>query len=156
MNLQLIYELLIEKNIPMKLENTILKEDTGPWNDYRKLQFTDDKWELIFVKWERANGEETPLKTFPDEKMACKYFYLCKLGNYYALQRAIEFKLKNKDLNFYEKDLFNLGNLKEALYRAGIPDQYYSLDGKLKKHSVFLERVNEKESRFKFIGSNLQ
>lgn len=45
-------------------------------------------------------------------------------------------------------------NLKEALLRLGIPDDYYSLDGQLKEHSIVLEKVNEHESKVKFIGNH--
>src|SRR5690625_4725850 len=156
MNLNLIYGLLTEKNISFTLKENILKENTGPWNDYKKLQLNNGNWELIHVKWERANGDEELIKSFKDESIACKLFYLYRLSYYFTFQYVLPFYKENKDINFYGGELFTLENLKEGLHRAGIPKQYYSLDGKLKEHSVVLERINEKKSKMLHIGRNLQ
>lgn len=156
MNLKIIHDLLNEKGYAMILDGNCLKEDTGPWNDYRKLRLNNGKWELINVKWERANGEEEILSTFENEKTACKFWYLRKIRSYYIRKYPLSFKYENKEFDYDQRDHFTLEILKEMLHRVGIPEQYYSLDGKLKEHSVVLERINEKKSKMLHIGRNLQ
>lgn len=47
---------------------------------------------------------------------------------------------------------FSLEVLKEALQRLGVSSEYYSLDGKMKNHSFFLDRINGKQSKVKFVN----
>lgn len=98
MNIQLVHQLLNEKNIKTIATNTSIKEDQGPWENHYKLIFKKDKWEFVFVKWERSDGREKILKTFCDEKTASKFFYFYQLHYHYFNHYLFLFPKKIKIL----------------------------------------------------------
>src|SRR5690625_4925798 len=49
---------------------------------------------------------------------------------------------------------YTLKDLKEDYRRLNMDPSYYSLDGKVKEHSMLFEKVNEEESKLYFIGQN--
>ncbi|MEI3604980.1 hypothetical protein SPD48_04690 [Pseudogracilibacillus sp. SE30717A] len=153
MNIKLIHELLTDKNIKMIATNTSIEEDPGEWDNHYKLQLQNGKWEFIFVRWEKSDGEEKVLKFFDDEETASKFFYLHRLNSYYLWQYIFPFEENNEDIHIGTPK-FNFINLKRALKRLGIPEKYYSIHGELKEHSLLLEKTNEHESKVKFIGDN--
>ncbi len=63
------------------------------------------------------------------------------------------FELENEDLNI-DEPYFTLENLIRALSRLNIDSNYYSLTGEIKEHSIYLDVINENESRVKFFGEN--
>lgn len=155
MNIRIVHQLFEEKGINMIVTDTLLDEHLAPHESYYKLQFEEGKWKFIYVQWERKNGEEKVLKEFDDEKVASRFFYLHRLRSYYLLQYIFPFKQdeNNEDINVSDPK-FNFSNLKEALRRLKIPEEYYSLNGELKEHSMVLEKVNEEECKVKFIGES--
>lgn len=153
MDIRLIHDLLLKKNIRTIVSDTSIEEDQGPWENYYKLRLKEDKWEFVFVEWEKSDGREKVLKIFDDEQTASKFFYLYQLHYYYLDNYLLPFAQKNKDINVRTRQ-FNFKNLQEALHRLGIPSEYYSLDGKLKEHCIVLDKVNDQEGKVKFIGKN--
>ena len=153
MNIRLIHKLLLNKNIKTIASDTSIEEDQGPWENHYKLRLKEEKWEFVFVEWEKSDGREKVLKVFDDEQTASKFFYLYQLHYYYLDHYLLPFAQKNKDINVRTRQ-FNFDNLQEALYRLGIPSEYYSLDGNLKEHCIVLDKVNNRESKVKFIGKN--
>ncbi|MEI3614499.1 hypothetical protein [Pseudogracilibacillus sp. SO30301A] len=153
MNITLIHRLLTGKNIKIIATDTSLQEDLGPWENHYKLRFKDGKWEFVFVQWEKSDGREKVLKYFDNEETASKFFYLYQLKKHYFYQYIRPFTQRNEDINVGTRQ-FNFENLKEALERLDIPGDYYSLHGELKKHSIVLEKINERESKVKIIWDN--
>src|SRR5690625_6056297 len=47
---------------------------------------------------------------------------------------------------------FKLENLKETFKRLKMDKSYYSFNGKVKEHSMFLETINNEESKVYFLG----
>src|SRR5690625_517353 len=78
---------------------------------------------------------------------------LIQLESYFFYKYIQPFELKNKDINFGMPDS-TLKELKEAFRRLNVDPSYYSLDGKVKEHSMFLETINNEESKVYFIGEN--
>src|SRR5699024_11274469 len=119
-----------------------------------KLNDETGKWEFIYVPHERRSfGGEEIEKSFNDEVGASNYYYLRQLSSYYYFKYIQPFELKNKDINFGMPDS-TLKELKEAFTRLNINTSYYSFNGKVKEHSMLLERVNKEESKVYFMGQN--
>lgn len=155
MNIRLIHKLLLNKNIKTIASDTSIEEDQGPWENHYKLRLKEEKWEFVFVEWEKSDGREKVLKVFDDEQTASKFFYLYQLHYYYLDHYLLPFAQKNKDINVRTRQ-FNFDNLQESLYRLGIPSEYYNLDGNLKEHCIVLDKVNDRESKVKIIGDNYE
>src|SRR5690625_6374789 len=47
-----------------------------------------------------------------------------------------------------------LRNLKLSFLRLNINMEFYSFDGKVKEHSMFLEKINREESKVYFLGKD--
>lgn len=154
MNIKQVAKLLNENNIPVKLTETTLEEERGLSENYYALKHTNGTWEFLFVKCERHNpGVEEIVKEFDNEADASKYFYLFELNQYFWNNYVYIFELENEDLNI-DEPYFTLENLIRALSRLNIDSNYYSLTGEIKEHSIYLDVINEKESRVKFFGEN--
>lgn len=153
MNIKLVHQLLADKNIKTTVTDTSIEESLEPWENRYKLQLKEEKWIFMFVKWEKSDGKEEILKVFNDEETASKFYYFHRLHSYCFWKYVLPFEENNADINIGEPQ-FNLVNLKEAFQILGISEDYYSLEGKLKEHSIVLERVNEHKSKVKFIGEN--
>lgn len=152
MNIKQVTRLLNDEGIPTILKSNSIEQDRDQGESYYKLQLETNKWELLFVQREnRSSGGEKVLKTFDDESSASKYYYLSTLSSFYFRKHIQPFELKNEDINIGWTE-FTFDNLEEALLRLNFDDKYYSLRGGLKRHSAFLEKVSEKESKVKFIG----
>jgi len=140
----------------MIITQTTLEPDVDYGVNYYMLKLNNEtgKWEFFFMQRERQNsGGENLIKSFDDKAEAIKYYYLFQLSSYFFNECVHPFELKNKDINIGWPN-FNLENLREALKRLDIDPSYYSLDGKVKEHSMLLEKVNKEESKLYFIGQN--
>lgn len=149
----MVHQLLQEKSIKTIITDESIEEYGEQGENIYKLHYKDNKWVFLFVQWEKKNGKENVLKVFDDKETAIKYFYFYKLNDYYFAQYIRLFKSNNRDLNVGRPE-FNYENLKFALRRAAIPERYYSLNGKLKEHSIILEQVDDWNSKVEFIGKN--
>ncbi len=152
MDIKLTAQLLDEENITSVITNTSIEEDRKQDENFHKLLNNNGTWEFYFVACER-NSEGIPekLKEFFDEDNACKYYYLFILSKYYFRKYIYSFEKNNRDINI-GLPTFKLDNLKEALVRMKIGEQYYNINGKGKNHSIQLISVNDQESRVEFIG----
>jgi len=156
MNIKQVARLLNDIGVETVATDTSLGPDVDYGVNYYKLMLNEDnnKWEFLYVPHERRSfGGEEIRKTFDDEASASKYYYLIQLDSYYFYKYIQPFKLKNQDINIGEFN-FTLKNLKEAFRRLNINREYYSFDGKVKEHSMFLDRVNNEESKVYFMGRN--
>src|SRR5690625_2431743 len=156
MNIKQVARLLNDIDRPMIITQTTLEPDVDYGVNYYMLKINNatGKWEFLFMQRERqSEGGENLIQSFDDEAEAIKYYYLFQLSSYFFNECIQPFELKNKDINIGWPN-FNLENLKEALKRLGIDPSYYSLDGKVKEHSMLFEKVNKEERKIYFIGQN--
>ena len=122
--------------------------------NYYKLRLnkSKNKWEFLYVPHERrSSGGEEVEKSYADESSASKYYYLMELRSYFRNYYVYPFQLSNKEVNIGEFN-FTFENLKEALRILNINKKYYSFDGKVKECSMFLETINNEESKVYFFG----
>src|SRR5690625_2891660 len=156
MNLKQVVRLLNDIGVETVATDTSLRPEIDYDVNYYKLMFNNgnNKWEFFFMQRERQNsGGENLIKSFGDKAEAIKYYYLHQLSTYFFFKYIQPFELKNKDINMGWPS-FNLENLKEAFKRLDMDPSYYSLDGKVKEHSMLFEKVNKEESKLYFIGQN--
>src|SRR5690625_2978001 len=156
MNIKQVARLLHDIDRPMIITQTTLEPDVDYGVNYYMLKVNNEtgKWEFFFMQRERQNsGGENLIKSFGDKAEAIKYYYLFQLHSYFFNHYVHPFKFNNKDINM-GRPSFNLENLKEAFKRLDMDPSYYSLDGKVKEHSMLLEKVNKEESKLYFIGQN--
>src|SRR5690625_2111672 len=156
MNIKQVARLLNDIGVKTLATDDFLKPDVDYGVNYYKLILNQDnnKWEFLYVQHERRSfGGEEIRKTFDDEASASKYYYLTELLSYFRKYYVYPFQLGNKEINI-GKSNFTLKNLKEAFRRLNINSKYYSFDGKVKEHSMFLDRVNNEESKVYFMGGN--
>jgi len=156
MNIKQVARLLHDIDRPMIITQTTLEPDVDYGVNYYMLKLNNEtgKWEFFFMQRERQNsGGENLIKSFGDKAEAIKYYYLFQLHSYFFNYYVHPFQFNNKDINM-GRPSFNLENLKEAFKRLDMDPSYYSLDGKVKEHSMLLEKVNEGESKLYFIGQN--
>src|SRR5690625_458580 len=156
MNLKQVVRLLNDIGVETVATDTSLRPEIDYDVNYYKLMFNNgnNKWEFFFMQRERQNsGGENLIKSFGDKAEAIKYYYLHQLSTYFFFKYIQPFELKNKDINMGWPS-FNLENLKEALKRLDVDPSYYSLNGKVKEHSMLLEKVNKEESKVYFMGKS--
>src|SRR5690625_2178690 len=156
MNIKQVARLLNDIGVETVATDTSLRPEIDYGVNYYMLKLNNEtgKWEFIYVPHERRSfGGEEIEKSFNDEAGASKYYYLRQLSSYYYFKYIQPFELKNKDVNFGMPDS-TLKELKEAFRRLNVDPSYYSLDGKVKEHSMFLETINNEESKVYFIGEN--
>jgi len=156
MNIKQVARLLNDIGVETLVTDTSLGPDVDYGVNYYKLLFnnSNNKWEFLYVPHERrSSGGEEIIKTFDDEASASKYYYLIELRSYFRSYYVYPFQLSNKEINIGEFN-FTFENLKEAFQRLNINREYYNFDGKVKEHSMFLETINNEESKLYFIGKN--
>src|SRR5690625_7189484 len=156
MNIKQVARLLNDIGVETVATDTSLGPDIDYDVNYYVLKLNNGtgKWEFLFMQRERQNsGGENLIKSFGDKAEAIKYYYLFQLHSYFFNHYVHPFKFNNKDINMGGPS-FNLENLKEAFKRLDMDPSYYSLDGKVKKHSMLFEKVNKEESKVYFIGEN--
>ena len=156
MNLKQVVRLLNDIGVETVATDTSLRPEIDYDVNYYKLMFNNgnNKWEFFFMQRERQNsGGENLIKSFGDKAEAIKYYYLFQLHSYFFNHYVHPFKFNNKDINM-GRPSFNLENLKEAFKRLDMDPSYYSFDGEVKEHSMFLETINNEESKVCFIGEN--
>src|SRR5690625_274316 len=156
MNIKQVARLLNDIGVETVATDTSLGPDIDYDVNYYVLKLNNGtgKWEFLFMQRERQNsGGENLIKSFADKAEAIKYYYLFQLHSYFLNHYVHTFKFNNKDINMGGTS-FNLENLKEAFKRLDMDPSYYSLDGKVKKHSMLFEKVNKEESKVYFIGEN--
>jgi len=156
MNIKQVARLLNDIGVETVATDTSLGPDVDYGVNYYKLLFnnSNNKWEFLYVPHERRSfGGEEIIKTFDDEASASKYYYLIELRSYFRNYYVYPFLLSNKEINIGEFN-FTFENLKEAFQRLNINREYYSFDGKVKEHSMFLDRVNNEESKVYFMGKS--
>src|SRR5690625_3696776 len=156
MNIKQVARLLNDIGVETVATDTSLGPDIDYDVNYYVLKLNNGtgKWEFLFMQRERQNsGGENLIKSFADKAEAIKYYYLFQLHSYFFNHYVHPFKFNNKDINMGGPS-FNLENLKEAFKRLDMDPSYYSLDGKVKKHSMLFEKVNKEESKVYFIGEN--
>ena len=154
MNIKQVARLLNDIDRPMIITQTTLEPDVDYGENYYMLKLNTEnaKWEFLFMQRERQNsGGENLIKSFEDEAEAIKYYYLFQLHSYFFKHYVHPFQFNNKDINM-GRPSFHLVNLKESFRRLNVDPSYYSLDGKVKEHSMLLEKVNKEESKLYFIG----
>src|SRR5690625_259393 len=154
MNIKQVARLLNDIGVETVATDTSLRPEIDNGVNYYMLKLNNEtgKWEFIYVPHERrSSGGEEIEKSFEDEAGASKYYYLHELSTYFLFKYIHPFKLKNKDINMGEFN-FKLENLEEAFRRLNINRDYYSFDGKVKEHSMVLEKTNNEESKVYFIG----
>src|SRR5690625_4217281 len=158
MNIKQVARLLNDIGVETVATDTSLGPDIDYDVNYYVLKLNNEtgKWEFLFMQRERQNsGGENLIKSFADKAEAIKYYYLFQLHSYFFNHYVHPFKFNNKDINMGGPS-FNLENLKEAFKRLDMDPSYYSLDGKVKKHSMLLEKVNKEESKVYFMGKKGQ
>ena len=156
MNIKQVTRLLNDIGVETVATDTSFGPDVDYGVNYYMLKLNNEtgKWEFIYVPHERRSfGGEEIEKSFNDEAGASKYYYLRQLSSYYYSKYIQPFELKNKDINFGMPGS-TLKELKEAFRRLNINTSYYSFDGKVKERSMFLETINNEESKLYFIGKN--
>jgi len=154
MNIKQVARLLNDIGVETVATNTSLRPEIDYGVNYYMLKLNDEtgKWEFIYVPHERRNfGGEEIEKSFNDEAGACKYYYLIKLRSYFFYKYIRPFRSENKDINIGRPGS-ELKDLKEILRRLNIKTSYYSLNGKIREHSMFLETINNEESKVYFMG----
>lgn len=149
MNIKQVTRLLNNHGISVISTNASIEQVRGQGENYYKLRLNNDKWNFLFIRV--RNNDERVIESFADEASASKYYYLTEMRRYFRDKNVYPFELNNADINIGEFN-FNLDNLKEAFRRLNIDESYYSLNGKHKEHSIYLEEMNPKESRVMFIG----
>src|SRR5690625_189630 len=154
MDIQQVARLLNNIGVETIATDTSLGPEVDYDVNYYKLRLNNNKWEFLFMQRERQNsGGENLIKSFEDEAEAIKYYYLFQLHSYFFKHYVHPFQFNNKDINM-GRPSFHLVNLKESFRRLNVDPSYYSLDGKVKEHSMLLEKVNKEESKLYFIGQN--
>jgi len=156
MNIKQVARLLNDIGVETVATDTSLRPKIDYGVNYYMLKLNDEtgKWDFIYVPHERRSfGGEEIEKSFEDEASASKYYYLIQLESYFYYKYIQPFELKNKDINFGMPDS-TLKELKEAFRRLDMDPSYYSFDGEVKEHSMFLETINNEESKVCFIGEN--
>src|SRR5690625_3679160 len=156
MNIKQVARLLNDIGVETVATDTSFGPDVDYGVNYYMLKLNNEtgKWEFFFMQRERQNsGGENLIKSFGDKAEAIKYYYLFQLHSYFFNNYVHPFQFNNKDINMGRPSL-HLVNLKESFRRLNVDPSYYSLDGKVKEHSMLLEKVNEGESKLYFIGQN--
>jgi len=156
MNIKQVTRLLNDIGVETVATDTSFGPDVDYGVNYYMLKLNNEtgKWEFIYVPHERRSfGGEEIEKSFNDEAGASKYYYLRQLSSYYYSKYIQPFELKNKDINFGMPGS-TLKELKEAFRRLNINTSYYSFDGKVKERSMFLETINNEESKVYFMGKD--
>src|SRR5690625_4371188 len=156
MNIKQVARLLNDIGVETVTTDTSFGPDVDYGVNYYMLKLNNEtgKWEFFFMQRERQNsGGENLIKSFSDKAEAIKYYYLFQLHSYFFNNYVHPFQFNNRDINM-GRPSFNLENLKEAFKRLDMDPSYYSLDGKVKKHSMLFEKVNKEESKVYFIGEN--
>jgi|SRR5690625_45623 len=154
MNIKQVARLLNDIGVETVVADTSLGPEVDYGVNYYKLMFnnSNSKWEFVYIPHERRSfGGEEIRKTFDDEASASKYYYLTELSTHYLFEYIQPFQLKNKDINI-GRPSFKLENLKETFRRLKMDKSYYSFNGKVKEHSMFLETINNEESKVYFLG----
>src|SRR5690625_1809263 len=154
MNIKEVARLLNDIDRPMIITQTTLEPDVDYGVNYYMLKLNNEtgKWEFFFMQRERQNsGGENLIKSFGDKAEAIKYYYLFQLHSYFFNNYVHPFQFNNRDINM-GRPSFNLENLKEAFKRLDMDPSYYSLDGKVKEHSMLLEKINKEENKVYFMG----
>src|SRR5690625_3909181 len=156
MNIKQVARLLNDIGVETVATDTSFGPDVDYGVNYYMLKLNNEtgKWEFFFMQRERQNsGGENLIKSFGDKAEAIKYYYLFQLHSYFFNNYVHPFQFNNRDINM-GRPSFNLENLKEAFKRLDMDPSYYSLDGKVKEHSMLFEKVNKEESKLYFIGQN--
>jgi len=153
LNIQRVYELLTDIGISTIATETSLEPDVEQGENVYKLREQNGIWEFLHVQYEKQDGKEEIKTTFNKESTATRFYFFFQLSSYFFNTYTYLFERKEKELNIGEPN-FTIENLKEAFHRLNIPSRYYSLDGTIKNHCFILDKVNEKESREKFVNIN--
>src|SRR5690625_5128485 len=154
MNIKQVARLLNDIGVETLVTDTSLGPDVDYGVNYYKLLFnnSNNKWEFLYVLHEiRSYRMKTIEKSFNVIAEAIKYYYFIQLNSYFFNHYVHPFQFNNKDINM-RRPSFHLVNLKESFRRLNVDPSYYSLDGKVKEHSMLLEKVNKEESKLYFIG----
>jgi len=154
MNIKQVARLLNDIGVETVVADTSLGPEIDYGVNYYKLILnnSNNKWEFLYVPHERRSfGGEEIRKIFNDKAEAIKYYYLFQLHSYFFNNYVHPFQFNNRDINM-GRPSFHLENLKEAFRRLNMDPSYYSLDGKVKEHSMLLEKINNEESKVYFMG----
>ncbi|SDN15060.1 hypothetical protein [Sediminibacillus halophilus] len=151
MDVRQVSRLLNELNIETVIGQNSLEEGREQGENYYKIELNNSFWELTLCK--ELNDNQKVIKNFPTESSAAKYFYLFELNKYFFNKYIFPFELQNKDINIGEFNC-SIEDLKKAFNRLNIKETYYSFTKMNKPHSVYLEGINNTESKINFIGEN--
>src|SRR5690625_4031074 len=154
MNIKQVARLLNDIGVETVATDTSFGPDVDYGVNYYMLKLNNEtgKWEFFFMQRERQNsGGENLIKSFGDKAEAIKYYYLFQLHSYFFNNYVHPFQFNNRDINM-GRPSFNLENLKEAFKRLDMDPSYYSLDGKVKEHSMLLEKINKEENKVYVMG----
>ncbi|VBB09034.1 Hypothetical protein LUCI_4320 [Lucifera butyrica] len=153
MNISQVARLLNEADVKTRCGPNLLEEIVGRREGYYRLEKRNEEWLYIFIDCEkREPGVEEIHKRFVNEYEAVMFYYFKKLSQKYRSQYVYPFEEQNKDIRIGWPD-FNLANLKEAIKRLGIKENYYDFNNVKKEHSICLEEVSKNTSKVKFIGN---
>lgn len=151
MDIKQVSRLLNDINISTINTDISIEEEREQGENYYKIGKNKSKWEFLFIR--EVNNDFKILEKFDSESEASKYFYLHQLNNHFFQNYIQPFELGNKDINIGEPTC-KIEDLKEAFTRLKIGDSYFTFNGSIKPHSIYLETINKNESKVKFIGNN--
>ncbi|MFC4620536.1 hypothetical protein ACFO4N_17735 [Camelliibacillus cellulosilyticus] len=106
------------------VENTSLKQLTGPYENYYRLEENNGKWLYGLCVVEKENNPYFDvIREFDNEEEGAKYYFLDRLSSHYFSTKVHPFMLAHGELDI-NRPKFNEGKLYQAMAMLNIPKYY--------------------------------
>lgn len=146
-NINDVSELLNKVGESTTIENTSLKQLTGPYENYYKLEGNGGKWLYgLYVVEKQNNPYFDVIKEFDTEEEGAKYYFLDRLSSQYFLTKVQPFMLAHGELDI-NGPKFNESKLYQAMTMLKIPKYYFVTDPSqiVKGHRCIMLTKKEQE-----------
>ncbi|MEH6974203.1 hypothetical protein [Bacillus sp. JJ675] len=140
---------------PVSLQDSGIKEDVPPYENYHRLEKRTDKWIYGLFVCERENNPYLKtIKEFNEEVEGVKYFFLDRLSSFYFLNKIQAFMRDHEELDIGGPK-FDDNKLLKAMSLFGIPSSFFVLrQSEIKSKAIMMTKVDEDHSIISFVNSN--
>ncbi|MFB6498289.1 hypothetical protein [Bacillus haynesii] len=154
MNINQALKILNKLGKSTTLEDSCIKENVAPYENFYKLKKDKDKWVYGLFMVERQNNPYLEItKEFDNEVEGAKHFFLDRLSSFYFLEKFQLFVMEHEELDI-GGPTFDQSKLFQAMSILGIPASLFALgQSQVKNRAIMLEIEDEASSIVSFVNN---
>lgn len=153
MNINQAHKMLNKLGKSTTLEDSCIKENVAPYENFHKLEKDKDKWVYGLFMVERQNNPYLQItKKFDTEVEGAKHFFLDSLSSFYFLEKFQRFVMEHEELDI-GGSTFDQSKLLKAMSILGVPASLFALgQSQVRNRAIMLEKEDETSSIVSFVN----